>query len=157
MMLPMPEMMMVMMMMMLMIKLVSMITMGMVMIQLMEALSRELGLGLAMRMRNMRNMRIMRICGICGCGLKISSTYSTYRGKKLVFLKGNKSSSHVLSGGWTVNLVQISEYSLYQILFLDKVFHYNNPTQKKLRDFLGICFKICACSKVQLNLVGVKI
>ena len=33
------------------------------------------------------HMRIMRICG---CGLKISSTYSTYRGKKLVFLKGNK-------------------------------------------------------------------
>ena len=54
MMLPIPEMMMVMMMMMmimmLMIKLVSMMTMGMVMIQLMEALSRELGLGLAMRM-----------------------------------------------------------------------------------------------------------
>ena len=55
----------------------------------------HLQLGLAMRMRN---MRIMRICGICGCGLKISSTYSTYRGKKLVFLKGNRSSSHVLSG-----------------------------------------------------------
>ena len=37
-------------------------------------------LGLAMRMRNMRMMRIMRICGICGCvcGLKISSTLSTY-------------------------------------------------------------------------------
>ena len=34
-------------------------------------------LGLAMRMRNMRMMRIMRICG-CVCGLKISSTLSTY-------------------------------------------------------------------------------
>ena len=59
-------------------------------------------LGLAMRMQNMRNMRIMRICGICWYGLKISSTYSTYRGKKIVFLKGNRSSSHVLSGAWTV-------------------------------------------------------
>ena len=70
-----------------------------------------LQLGLAMPMQNMRNMRIMRICGIfgCGCRLKISSTYSTYRGKKLVFLKRNRSSSHVLSGAWTVNLVQISE------------------------------------------------
>ena len=29
--------------------------------------------------------------------------------------------------------------------------------KKKLPDFLGVCFKICACSKVQLNLVGVKI
>ena len=41
------------------------------------------GIGLVMRMRNMRIMRICGICG-CGCGLKISSTYSTYRGKKLV-------------------------------------------------------------------------
>ena len=93
-------------------------------------------IGLAMRMRN---MRIMRICGICG--LKISSTYSTYRGEKLVFLKGNKSSSHFLSGAWTdiwtkLNLVQISEQSLYQILFLDKVFHHKNPIwRKKLRVF----------------------
>ena len=29
--------------------------------------------------------------------------------------------------------------------------------QKKLRDFLGIYFKICACSKLQLNSVGIKI
>ena len=60
--------------------------------------SNALQLGLAMRMRNMWIMRLFGICGICGCGLKISSTYSTYRGEKIVFLKGNKSSSHVLSG-----------------------------------------------------------
>ena len=30
------------------------------------------------------------------------------------------------------------------------------PFKKKLRDFLGICLNICACPKLQLNLVGVK-
>ena len=53
-----------------------------------------------MRMRNMRNMRIMRIAEYADADAdrKSHPHIPHTEGKKLVFLKGNRSSSHVLSG-----------------------------------------------------------
>ena len=96
---------------------------------------------------HMRNMR-MRI--------RIENVIHIFHIKrgKIVFLKGNRSSSHFLSGAWTVNLVQISEQSLYQILFLDKVFHHNNPISKKIRWFFRNLFQNLCMSQSAVKFSG---
>ena len=90
--------------------------------------------------------------GLDWIGLDISQTTTTTRAPLAVLIN-----PHLMFYQGVEQLIWSRYLSkVSKILFLDKVFHYNNPTKKKLRDFLGICFKICTCSKVQLTLVCVK-